>query len=89
MGGDEFVVFSSVKSKETGDFVANRLRAKMEEYNAKKLHPYEINASIGSTVLEEATKECFEAAILDADAVLYEEKMKKKAAGKSRPLAIQ
>jgi diguanylate cyclase (GGDEF)-like protein len=88
MGGDEFIVFSSVKSRETGQHVANRLRAKMEEYNTKKLHPYEVNASIGSVVLEESTKEYFEEAILSADAVLYEEKMKKKAEGKSRPLTV-
>jgi diguanylate cyclase (GGDEF)-like protein len=85
MGGDEFIIFSSIKTKETGEQVANRLRAKIKEYNERNLHPYQVNCSIGSVVLEEATKECFEEAILKADEVLYEEKMKKKDSGLSRP----
>jgi diguanylate cyclase (GGDEF)-like protein len=84
MGGDEFVVFSSVKSRETGDHVSNRIRAKLDEYNAKSGHPYKVACSIGSVILDEATRECFETAILSADAVLYEEKMAKKKAGLSR-----
>ncbi|MCL2203101.1 MAG: GGDEF domain-containing protein [Defluviitaleaceae bacterium] len=86
VGGDEFVVFSAIKDKETGGHVVNRLRAKIDEYNARNLHPYKVACSIGSVVLEETTKECFEAAILSADAVLYEEKMEKKKQGISRPL---
>jgi diguanylate cyclase (GGDEF)-like protein len=88
MGGDEFIVFSSVKSKETGEHVVNRLRAKMDEYNARGLHPYRVACSIGCVVLEAATKECFEAAILSADNVLYEEKKEKKKKGLSRPVVI-
>jgi len=84
MGGDEFIVFSSVKSKETGEHVATRLRVKIDEYNARGFHPYQVQCSIGSVVLEEATKECFETAILSADNVLYEEKMRKKKEGSSR-----
>jgi diguanylate cyclase (GGDEF)-like protein len=86
MGGDEFIVFSAVKSKEIGDQVANRLRGKIDEYNVLNKHVYKVACSIGSVVLEEANKECFEAAILRADEVLYEEKMRKKKLGISRPL---
>jgi len=78
VGGDEFVVFSSVKSKRDGDHVENRIREKLEEYNNKKLHPYLVQGSIGSIILDSATKECFEAAMLRADNVLYEEKTKKR-----------
>ncbi|MCL1945675.1 MAG: GGDEF domain-containing protein [Chitinivibrionia bacterium] len=84
MGGDEFVVFSSVKSRENAYQVVERIRAKLDEYNAKKLHVYNVSGSIGSVVLDSATKECFEAAMLSADSVLYEEKMEKKKKGLSR-----
>jgi diguanylate cyclase (GGDEF)-like protein len=85
MGGDEFIVFSSVKSKETGEHVENRIRARITEYNARKLHPYPVNCSIGSVILEEATRKCFDEAILKSDEALYEEKMKKRKLGISRP----
>jgi len=84
IGGDEFVVFSSVKSKEDGNHVEKRIRTKLNEYNRKKLHPYSVQGSIGSIVLDESTKEYFEAAMLRADNVLYDEKMKKKKKGLSR-----
>jgi len=84
VGGDEFVVFSSVKSKEIGEHVVNRIRANIDEYNSSKLHPYNVAGSIGSVILDAATRECFEAAMLSADNVLYEEKMEKKKKGLSR-----
>ncbi|MCL2720663.1 MAG: GGDEF domain-containing protein [Treponema sp.] len=84
MGGDEFVVFSSVRSKESGNNVVNRIRQKLDEYNNKNLHPYKIEGSIGCVVLETATKECFDASMLCADSVLYEEKSEKKKKGLSR-----
>jgi len=84
VGGDEFVVFSSVKSIEDGNQVVSRIREKLDDYNKKKLHPYDVQGSIGSVILEFATKECFEAAILDADNVLYKEKMEKKKKGLTR-----
>ncbi|MCL1883595.1 MAG: GGDEF domain-containing protein [Defluviitaleaceae bacterium] len=84
LGGDEFVVLSSVTSKENGEHVVKRIRQELETYNSQKLHPYNIAASIGSVVLSEATKECLSAAMLNADNVLYEEKMAKKKQGLSR-----
>jgi len=84
VGGDEFVVFSSVKRKKNCKHVENRIRAKLDEYNSKKLHPYNVAGSIGTVILDEVTKECFEAAMLNADAVLYEEKAEKRKKGLSR-----
>jgi hypothetical protein len=43
-----------------------------------------VAGSIGSVILETSTRECFEAAMLSADSVLYEEKMEKKKKGLSR-----
>lgn len=84
MGGDEFIVFSSVNSRETGEQVVARIRKRLQDYNTQSPHPYTITASIGSVILDAATKDCFEAAMLRADTVLYEEKSKKRKLGLSR-----
>ncbi|MCL1878597.1 MAG: GGDEF domain-containing protein [Defluviitaleaceae bacterium] len=84
IGGDEFVVFSSVKSHENGLQVVQRIRDKLAEYNARGLHPYAVSSSIGSVMLEAVNRECFEEAMLNADSVLYEEKQKKREAGLAR-----
>jgi len=84
MGGDEFAVFSSVKNKENGRQLEQRLRKAFDKYNSKMLHTYKIMGSIGSVVLEESTRECFEEAMLKADSVLYDEKIKKKKQGLTR-----
>jgi diguanylate cyclase (GGDEF)-like protein len=84
IGGDEFVVFSSIKSEENRKQIVDRIRSSLEEYNKKQLHPYQVAGSIGSVILEKATKECFEAAMLSADNVLYEEKSEKKKKGLTR-----
>ncbi|MDR2570912.1 MAG: GGDEF domain-containing protein [Oscillospiraceae bacterium] len=84
LGGDEFVVFSSIRVGVKGTQPVRRIRSKLDEYNKKKLHPYMISTSIGSVVLNEATNECFEAAMLSADSFLYEEKAEKRKKGISR-----
>jgi diguanylate cyclase (GGDEF)-like protein len=84
IGGDEFVVFSSVKSEDNRKQIVDRIRSSLDDYNKQQLHPYKVAGSIGSVILETATKECFEAAMLSADSVLYEEKMAKKKQGLTR-----
>jgi diguanylate cyclase (GGDEF)-like protein len=84
VGGDEFVVFSTVRKAENSEQVVQRIRNKIDEYNAKQLHPFLVSSSIGAVVLSAATKECFEEAMLSADNVLYAEKMEKKKKGLSR-----
>jgi len=84
IGGDEFVVFSSVKSEEDGELLVRRVRDALDHYNKKKLHNFNISACIGHVVLTETSDECLEAALQSADNVLYEEKMKKKKKGLTR-----
>ncbi|MDR2599108.1 MAG: GGDEF domain-containing protein [Oscillospiraceae bacterium] len=84
IGGDEFAILSSVRRAENSKQLEQRIRARFEDYNNQKLHPFLIAGSIGSVTLEQSTKECFEAAMLSADSVLYEEKMEKKKKGLSR-----
>ncbi|MDR0304427.1 MAG: diguanylate cyclase [Chitinispirillales bacterium] len=81
IGGDEFVVFSSVKKDEDCSYLVNRIRKKFEEYNDEKNHQYMISCSVGAVVLDKTTKENFEAALLKADSVLYAEKSEKKKKG--------
>ena len=78
IGGDEFAVLSSVKVKEDYKNVEMRIRNEFERYNSKKRHPYEVDASFGSVILETPTIECLEEAMLNADRVLYDEKFEKK-----------
>lgn len=84
IGGDEFVIFSVIRSHDNIAKLENRIRAKFDEYNAQKKHPYDILGSIGAVVLNEPTNEGFDQAMLSADDVLYEEKQKKRAAGLTR-----
>ncbi|MCL2188764.1 MAG: GGDEF domain-containing protein [Defluviitaleaceae bacterium] len=85
VGGDEFIVFSTVKEKYMADSLVARLRAGIDDYNTRTRLPYRVECSIGHVALEETTRECFEAAIQSADAALYEEKMKKKGRRRSTP----
>jgi len=84
MGGDEFVVLSLIKTQQDGITLIKRIRENLDEYNNKKLHPYNVSASIGSIILVDTTDECFESAVLSADSVMYEEKKAKKKQGISR-----
>jgi len=83
-GGDEFVVFSSVRPDESGEQIVNRIKEKLAEYNSTKIHPYDISVSIGSVVLSDTTNECFETALHNADNVLYDEKTEKRNKGLTR-----
>jgi len=78
MGGDEFVALTSVKSKKDGVKLEQRLRESLAKMNDKKKRKFILDTSIGMATLDEPNAECFEAAMLKADSILYEEKRKKK-----------
>ena len=84
LGGDEFVVFSTVRLAADDQIIIRRIRENLDEYNKKHSHLFKLSASMGSVVLAEATRECLEAAIQNADSVLYEEKAEKRKLGVSR-----
>jgi diguanylate cyclase (GGDEF)-like protein len=84
IGGDEFVVFSTVKKDEDAQDISNRIRESLDEYNDKKLHPFNLSVSIGIVAIEEATNEGLENAIKRADLLLYNEKKAKKNKGIAR-----
>jgi len=84
LGGDEFVVFSSVRSPCDDNVIIDRIRINLNEYNTTHSPPFKLSTSIGSVTLEEATQECLDAAIQNADNVLYQEKREKRKQGLSR-----
>jgi diguanylate cyclase (GGDEF)-like protein len=84
IGGDEFVVFSTVKNEDDASDISKRIHDSLNEYNSKQLHPFKLSVSIGSVVLDEATDECLEEAIKSADLILYKEKGEKKKKGLAR-----
>ena len=84
LGGDEFVIFSSVRSPFDDLVIMNRIRESLDEYNKTHSPPFKLSTSIGSVILAEATQECLDAAIQNADSVLYREKTKKRKQGLSR-----
>lgn len=77
-GGDEFIVFSLIKSEDNIDKLVRRIRDKIDEYNARELHPYKISGSIGAVTLEEPTYAALDRAMLNADNIMYDEKDAKK-----------
>jgi len=83
-GGDEFVLFSVIKSESDIGKLESRIRQKLNEYNAQKNHPYDVIGSIGAAILDKPTNAAFEQAMLDADNILYCEKQKKRKKGLSR-----
>ncbi|MCL2662286.1 MAG: GGDEF domain-containing protein [Oscillospiraceae bacterium] len=84
IGGDEFVIFSTVKKGDDAQDISRRIRKSLDDYNDKQLHPFKLSVSIGSVVLDDDTTEGLENAIKHADLVLYEEKNAKKSKGLSR-----
>jgi len=84
VGGDEFVIFSVIKSEKDIERLEARIRQKFVEYNALKNHPSDILGSIGACPLDSLTDDAFDRAMLEADKMLYKEKQKKRKQGLAR-----
>ena len=84
IGGDEFVIFSTVKTGDDAQDICNRIRKNLDDFNSKEIYPFKLSVSIGHVELDEATTEGLENAIKGADLVLYDEKKAKKSKGVSR-----
>ena len=72
IGGDEFVALAHV-TRDT-NALRQRLRDHLSAFNAKKMHPYLLDVSIGTTVINVTKDDDIEAMIARADAAMYEEK---------------
>jgi len=84
LGGDEFVIFSSVKCITDDLTIMKQIRENLEDYNNTHSNRFKLSTSMGSVILAEMTVECLEAAIHNADSVLYMEKTEKRQKGISR-----
>lgn len=74
IGGDEFVALAHVHSARDIETLCARLRQHLKDFNTSRERPYEIDMSIGATVVDARSDEPLEKLIERADAEMYREK---------------
>lgn len=74
IGGDEFVALAYLHSERDIDTLCSRLREHLCEFNASRQRPYEVDLSIGATLIDKSAGENLEEFIARADAAMYQEK---------------
>lgn len=74
LGGDEFVALAHVHSSTDIDALCARLREHLRDFNGSRSRPYQVNISIGVTLVDEPADEDLEAFIARADQAMYQEK---------------
>ena len=77
MGGDEFAVLAVEATGDGPQLVLNRLRERIDEFNASHREPYQLAVSIGMARHEGADRVALEDLLGQADAAMYEEKRAK------------
>jgi len=83
-GGDEFVVLLGNSDDESEEIVLNRLRQRIEAYNAAMPRRFTLSMSLGSCPVDVASAQSLEDAVTHADAAMYADKAKKKKATKDK-----
>jgi diguanylate cyclase (GGDEF)-like protein len=81
MGGDEFAVIMGNTPDAGIEIVRNRLEKHLAEYNARRDGSFRLAVSVGLTVFDPAKPITVDELIRQADEQMYEEKMRRKAAG--------
>ncbi|MEK6745286.1 MAG: diguanylate cyclase [Nitrospirota bacterium] len=81
MGGDEFAVLLGNAPDAGIETVRNRLEKRLVEYNARRDGSFRLSVSVGLTVFDPAKPATVDELIHQADARMYEEKMRRKVAG--------
>jgi two-component system, cell cycle response regulator len=74
LGGDEFVALAHLHSEHDVDTLSARLRDHLRQFNAEHDRPYQLDISIGATLVDEPADEDLEAFIARADQAMYREK---------------
>lgn len=84
IGGDEFVVLG-ISAPETKGVagLTERLREILNSYNAKPNQSYHLSCSVGTAHYDPKDPKSLDDLLLEADAVMYEEKLKKKSVEKT------
>jgi len=81
MGGDEFAVIMGNVPDSGIETVRNRLEERLEKYNSRRDGSFRLAVSVGHTVFDPAKPVTVDELVRQADARMYEEKLRRKAAG--------
>jgi two-component system, cell cycle response regulator len=73
-GGDEFVALAHLHSELDIETLSARLREHLREFNAARTRPYQVDLSIGATLVDDPADQDLEAFIARADEAMYREK---------------
>jgi diguanylate cyclase (GGDEF)-like protein len=74
IGGDEFVALAHLHSELDVETLCTRLREHLREFNAARTRSYEVDLSIGATLVDEAADQDLEEFIARADEAMYRDK---------------
>lgn len=80
IGGDEFAVIATQADKDSPQVLTQRLHDNLQEHNAQAETRYPLSLSAGVLYFEPSTTLSIQALMEQADAALYEDKRRKKAA---------
>jgi diguanylate cyclase (GGDEF)-like protein len=81
MGGDEFAVILGNAPDSGIETVRSRLEKRLVEYNARRDGSFRLAVSVGLTIFDPANPSTVDELIRQADERMYEEKVRRKAAG--------
>jgi diguanylate cyclase (GGDEF)-like protein len=73
-GGDEFLALAHLHSELDIETLSARLREHLQEFNAAGTRPYQVDLSIGATLIDHPEDQSLEAFIARADEAMYSEK---------------
>lgn len=79
LGGDEFVVLLIGGLEDRGEGAMKRLHARLEARNGRKLRPYTLSLSLGLAIYDHNQPHSLDDLKRHADALMYEQKRRKKA----------
>jgi diguanylate cyclase (GGDEF)-like protein len=74
IGGDEFVALAHLHSELDVETLCARLREHLREFNAARTRAYEVDLSIGATLVDEPADQDLEEFIARADEAMYRDK---------------
>ena len=80
LGGDEFGVLALESSDESSESLVQRLRDRVQEFNASSSEPYQLAISVGMSRQEDEPGVRLEDLVAEADSAMYREKHEKRAA---------
>jgi len=74
LGGDEFVALAHLHGERDVETLCTRLREHLREFNPSGSRLYQVDLSIGATLVDASTDQSLEELIARADEAMYQEK---------------